>query len=264
MCIDNDGPLYFETSSPLSEADAIKTVWVSRGDDGTNTVTVDFSTRDGSATAGQDFVSTNGTLRFLPGEWRQSFEVRILNDAKAEGYEYFYVTLSHPTGGAVLQEPVQAEMIAILDNDFGIQLDNSHYAVSETGEMASITVFRGDDGPSTVTVQYTASDGTATAGQDYVATRGRLTFAMGEVSKTFTVPILNVGISEGDETILLTLSNPTGSVLGGTSTATLAILDNDPGLQFSPTIYRTWETGGVATVKVLRGNDGSGVASVNG
>ena len=81
----------------------------------------------------------------------------------------------------------------------------------------------------TVTVQYATSDGTATAGSDYTATSGALTFAPGETAKTVSVPVLDDSHDEGSETFTLTLSNASG---GGAwlkdATATGTIENDDP------------------------------------
>ena len=62
----------------------------------------------------------------------------------------------------------------------------------------------------TVTVDYATADGTATAGSDYTATSGALTFAPGDTAKTVSVPVLDDAIDEDHETFTLTLSNPSG------------------------------------------------------
>src|SRR5262249_61605645 len=78
-----------------------------------------------------------------------------------------------------------------------------------------------------VTVNYATSNGTATAGSDYTATSGTLSFGIGETQKTFTVAISNDTLVEGSETLGLTLSTPTGGPpLGTQSTATLTIQDD--------------------------------------
>ena len=81
----------------------------------------------------------------------------------------------------------------------------------------------------TVTVDWATSDGTATAGSDYTAGSGTLTFTAGETSKTVSVPVLDDAIDEGEETLTLTLSNASG---GGAwlkdDTATGTIVNNDP------------------------------------
>src|SRR4029077_1392120 len=128
-----------------------------------------------------------------------------------------------------------------------LQFDSAGYSVNENGGTATITVTRtgGSDGP--VSVDYATSNGTATAGSDYTTASGTLNFAAGETSKTFTVPITNDTLVEGDETVNLTLSNPSGgATLGSQNTATLTIHDDDvagpPGtLQFSAGSYSLGE-----------------------
>ena len=78
----------------------------------------------------------------------------------------------------------------------------------------------------TVTVQYATSDGTATAGQDYTTTTGTLTFSANETSKTVSVPITDDTEEDSGETLTLTLSNPTGAVLGDAE-ATGTILNTE-------------------------------------
>jgi hypothetical protein len=79
-----------------------------------------------------------------------------------------------------------------------------------------------------------------------------LTFAPGQVSQAFNVAIVNDSIaSEGNETVLLSLSNPTNATLG-LSSATLTIVDDDvaPTVQFSQAAYSIGEAGGPASIDV--------------
>ncbi len=90
--------------------------------------------------------------------------------------------------------------------------------------LASITVTRGGGSAGSVTVHYATSDGSASAGTDYTATSGTLTFANGVTSRTFTVPILNSELV-GSASINLTLSSPTGgATLGTRKTAVLTLI----------------------------------------
>ena len=76
-----------------------------------------------------------------------------------------------------------------------------------------------------VTVDYATADGTATAGDDYTAASGTLTFDAGETSKTVSVPIVDDNVDDGGETFTLTLSNPAGAgaqLADAQATATIA------------------------------------------
>jgi hypothetical protein len=85
----------------------------------------------------------------------------------------------------------------------------------------------------TVTVQYTTTNGTATAGSDYTATSGTLTFTPGQTSKTINVPIVGDTTVEPDETFTVTLSTPTNATLG-TATATGTITNDDVAISCTP------------------------------
>ena len=92
------------------------------------------------------------------------------------------------------------------------------------GEQSSIgfTVTLDKAESRTVTVDYATADDTATAGSDYTATSGTLTFEGGTTSKTITVPISDDESEESDETFTLTLSNPSYAELGrSTATGTI-------------------------------------------
>ena len=88
----------------------------------------------------------------------------------------------------------------------------------------AVTLGRAASG--TLTVDYATSDGTATAGTDYTATSGTLTFEAGESSKTIEVTVLDDSHDEGEETLTLRLSNPSGGrVTDGEATGTIENLD---------------------------------------
>ena len=81
----------------------------------------------------------------------------------------------------------------------------------------------------TVTVDYATADGTATAGEDYMATSGTLTFTAGDTSKTIEVAVLDDSHDEGEETLTLRLSNPVGGrLIDGEATGTIENRDPLP------------------------------------
>ncbi len=109
-----------------------------------------------------------------------------------------------------------------------LAFSNTSYSVNENAGTATITVNRTGGSTGSVTVNYATSNGTATAGSDYAAVSGTLTFAAGVTSQSFTVPITDDAAVESNETVNLTLSAVSGgAILGSPATATLTIVDND-------------------------------------
>jgi glucose/arabinose dehydrogenase len=122
--------------------------------------------------------------------------------------------------------------VNILDNDAAaseFSFSQSGYDIKEDSGPATITVRRSGNTSGTATVNYSTANGTALAGSDYTASTGTISFANGEISKTFTVGITNDALGERNETVNLQLSAPTGGIIGAQRTAVLNILDSDPG-----------------------------------
>src|SRR5205807_621282 len=115
-----------------------------------------------------------------------------------------------------------------------IQLNASTYAISEGGGFVNIAVSRSGDASGTASVTFATSNGTAKEGKDYAAAFGVLSFAAGEVSKTFPVLIVDNAFVDGPRTVNLSLSNPLGLTLGSQSSAVLTISDNDASTGANP------------------------------
>jgi len=187
---------------------------------------VDYATSDGTATAAADYQPASGTLNFAAGEIEKSITVLILDDALGEGNESFSLTLTNAVGVDVTDQA--AATVVIVDDESAVAFSSSVYQVSEDQPTATVTVTRTGSASNPFAVDYTTSDGTATAGQDYTAKSGTLSFASGESDKTIVLSILNDTLIEGDETIIVTLSNPSGGVaIGNQGSATLVISDDD-------------------------------------
>ena len=104
-----------------------------------------------------------------------------------------------------------------------LQFSSATYSVAENGGNATITVTRTGGSAGAVGVSFATSNGTATAGSDYTAVTQTVSFANGDTAnKTVSIPILDDTLVEGNETVNLALSNPTGgATLGSPSTAVL-------------------------------------------
>jgi len=100
------------------------------------------------------------------------------------------------------------------------------------GSPLSFMVNKVGGASSSFTINYATSNGTATAGSDYTAASGTLTFAAGEMSKTVSVATTSDTTVEPDETVTFTLSSPSGgaTLLDAQATGTIV---NDDGVMFA-------------------------------
>jgi len=258
LVADNDTGIQFRFATYLvaEDAGAIR-IGVVRDDDGEVPVAVDYTTSDLSATSGVDYTGLTNALAFAPTERLKFFNVPILNNTVQQSSRLFRLTLSNPTGGSL--GVTKTTTVAIKDNDQGFQFETNNYFVAEDAGAVLIHVLRGtDDTNSSATVDIATTDATATNGLDYNGTTNTLMFAPGEQVKAISLPILNDGIKEGTKTFSITLSNPTGGALLSTSTTTtVSILDNDPGLGIELSSSPVWAGAGGLTLAVVRGNDGA-------
>lgn len=253
--LDSDKGLHFYVPEISVNEDAgAVTIKVARGDDGDTSVSVDYATTDLTAKAGQDYTTSAGTIVFAPGEVLKSFTVPLLNDSLAEVSETFRVTLSHPTGGAVLGSPTTVT-VTITNTDQVVQFDSTKYYAREETEFVQIAVTRGES-DSTATVDFTTSDLTAKTALDYVGVTNTIQFVAGERLKRIAVPILNDPLKESSRTFQIRLRNPTGGgVLGSPTAATVTIADNDPGVSFTRSTFSVCTSVMVVSVDVRRGRD---------
>ncbi|GFE67466.1 Calx-beta domain-containing protein [Chroococcus sp. FPU101] len=87
------------TTDDLANSNAVFTVTLSYASG--SPITVQYTTQDGSAIAGSDYIPTSGTLTFSPGQTALALAVPIITDTVFEGDELFFVTLSNPSNAAI-------------------------------------------------------------------------------------------------------------------------------------------------------------------
>jgi hypothetical protein len=207
------------------------------------TVTVDYNTADGSATAPGDYTASTGTLTFPPGTVSQTISVPIVNDSVVEGTETFLVNLANP-GNATVSTPTATGTI-VDDDSAASTLSIDDVIVAESGGTAVFTVSRSGGTTGTVTVDYAAADGTAAAPGDYTSQSGTLTFPPGTTTQTVAVTVTNDLLNEPSETFFVNLTNPSGATIAdGQGVAT--IVDDDPVPSLS-----------IGDVTVAEGNSGT-------
>jgi peptidoglycan/xylan/chitin deacetylase (PgdA/CDA1 family) len=192
------------------------------------TVTVRYATVAGTAAVGTDHLAASGTLTFSPGSTLRYADVVIVGDDLDEATETFQVRLSDPTRATIERGTAT---VSILDDDPRPAVGADDAAVEEgaagTARAVQIPVRLSAPSGRTVTVGFTTVDGTAAAGDDYVATSGTLTFAAGVAVTYVSVTVLGDDVHEGDEAFRISLRDPTRATLGR-ATATVTIVDDDP------------------------------------
>ena len=268
------GELAFNSAAyTIVENGASVTLTVARSGGSAGAISVSYAAVDGTAIAGSDYTATSGTLNFADGDMSESFTVAILDDVNYEGDETFNVSLSNAQGGATVGAPASAT-VTINEDDAAptagsLQLSGAAYAVAENAANVLISVNRIGGSFGAVTVDYATANGSATAGQDFSSSAATLSFADGQTSATFTVPMLDDLIYEGDESFTVSLQNPTGgAALDTPSSAVVTIAENDSpppsgSLQFSGAGYSASEADGVVTVTVTRSGGSAGTVSAD-
>lgn len=194
-----------------------------------NSVTVNYSTADGTATiAGSDYAAASGTLTFAPGETSKTISVLVNGDKLVESNEQFYVNLAGASNANIATSQGTG---TILNDDAApltVGIANASVIEGNSGTAnATFTISLSAAATQNVTVSYATSDGNAVSGSDYLAATGSVTFFPGETSKTVVIKVNGDTLVESNETFFVTISNPVNVNLGSSVKATGTIQNDD-------------------------------------
>jgi chitinase len=204
---------------------------------GTQPVAVNYATADSSAGGGPgcnlDYVNTSGTLNFAPGQTTKVIRIEILNCPQPVRFKSLTLDLSAPVNATIARASARVSIVDASTVAATPRIFVRDATVDEKDGVALVPVLlggpTGQSSNSTVTVDYATDDGTATAGSDYTAESGTLSFAPGQSVKTLVVPIADDGDAEPAESFTVGLSNPGNSALGDdTGTVTIGASDAPP------------------------------------
>jgi Calx-beta domain/SdrD B-like domain/Dockerin type I domain len=204
----------------------------------TQNVTVNFSTNDGTATvADSDYVAASGTLTFTPGgATTMVVPVTVNADSKVEPNETFNVSLSNPSGNAVIGTPLGVGTIVNDDVLASLSIGSTTVNNVTTGTTTAnftVTLSEATTGP--VMVAFATSDNSAIAGVDYESTSGTLNFTPGgSLTATFPVTIIGDPLPDDVETFLVALSNPVNASINvGQATGMIIPAVSEPAVSIS-------------------------------
>ena len=235
----------FEAQTPLPTAILISDVSLLEGNVGTTaavftvqlsaastgTVSVNYTTADGSATlSDNDYQTQSGTVTFAPGETSKTITVLVNGDRRGESNETFFVNLTAATN-AVIDDGQSVG--TIVDDEPHISINDVSITEGNTGSKnATFTVSLTAAYDLPMTVHFATANGSATAGSDYAATSGDVTIAAGQTTMTFTVAVLGDRSAESDETFVVNLSGLTNAIIAdGQGVGT--IVDDEPRVSIS-------------------------------
>ncbi|MGH1492471.1 MAG: Calx-beta domain-containing protein [Acidimicrobiales bacterium] len=200
-----------------------------------NTLTVDVSTVDGSATtADSDYTAiATQTVTFAAGEQFKTVDVTITGDTQIENTETLSLVASNASAGMVLNDDTGE--ITVTNDDFpvgtaALTVGDVTVVEGDAGTVIATVDLTLDSAPTAVlTVDVSTADGTATtADADYNAiTAQTVTFGVGEQLKTVDIVINGDTAPEVDETFTLVASNPFVGMVLADDTGTVTIATDD-------------------------------------
>ncbi len=205
----------------------------------TNT-NVSYIITGGSADEGVDFTALSGTVTILAGQTTGIISIPVIEDALVEGDETVDIEITGTdnadislTGGT----PNITATNTILDDDTAVvSIANTTNGAENNGSTVTngvMTITQSSPSISDTDITYTVEEGsTATSTIDYTALSGTLTILAGDTETLITIPVLEDVIVEGDETVIVTLTNVTSGLATldpspANLTATNTIVDDD-------------------------------------
>ncbi|TWU02568.1 Calx-beta domain-containing protein [Stieleria varia] len=232
---DESGLISIAATSNAAEAGEIPGLFTVTQDgvsDSDTTVTLTIS---GTATESEDFTAVSRTVLIPAGQTTATIEIPVIDDATVESTESVSVQLVAVTSSndaLALDTSADNASIDIVDNDTAlIQVSLDNNGAEDSNSSGQFTITQSAVSSSDTLIGYTIG-GTATSGDDYTALSGTVTIPSGSTSVTIPVPVVDDGIVEADETVLITLDQVVQSNGGITidpqeDSLTLLIVDND-------------------------------------
>jgi Tol biopolymer transport system component len=191
------------------------------------TVTVNYTTVNGTAKAPADFTAAAGTLTFAPGQTKRSISVAVTGDTLFELPERFFVDLT-ASSNATISGTRGVATIVNDDAQPALTIADVTRAEGSSGTTRFVLGVRlSTVSGARTTVQFTTADGTATtAGGDYTAAAGTVTIAAGATTSSIAVEVNGDTMIEPDETFFVNLAAPVNATIAD-SRATGTIRNDD-------------------------------------
>ncbi len=167
----------------------------------------------------KDVVWYEAITSYLSGDFDNNGTIDIPQGTEGISWTYWSWNPNSGDTGGILAD----DWNTVNDNKL-VYLEPLEFTFDDTSgaTLARFVITLAEPSTEPVTVDYATSDGTATAGSDYLGASGSVTFEPGETSKTVAVVVTGDTVAEGDETFTVALSNPSGATIDdGSATGTI-------------------------------------------
>ncbi|XKL68835.1 hypothetical protein PGB90_006604 [Kerria lacca] len=215
-------PDYYTVFENVGELDV--TV-VREGIDLSQTVTVFYTTEDGTAIAGSDYEGASGTIVFTPGETRKTITLNVIDDDIFEEDEHFYLHLTKASisslngnidsvkdeePSVILANSCTATIVILDDDHCGVfGFANESVEISENVGVFNLEVIRSSGARGKVKVEYTMQEHTAKYEQHFIRNSGALIFEDNEARKEINIEIVEEDCYEKNVSFFVQLENVT-------------------------------------------------------
>lgn len=233
-------------------------------------ISFEFFVTGASTAGGSDYSITASPLTISSGDDNVTITVTPASDLLTESDETVIVQIDNITAGPANISATDTATMYIFDNNTQTVTLTSPDNGSEAGpDNASVTVSLASNATADVVVAYSVS-GTATSGLDFTALSGSVTIDNGTSSSIITVPVLDDGLDEDNETVIITLSSVTSGparITSSDNSSTLYIDDNDTssvGLSVAATTEEGSTASFTVTLSAASGSDTTVNYSDNG
>ena len=242
--LEDDTPTVLIADAVASEGDGEMVFVVGLSIASSQTVTVEYATVDGTATAGTDYRETSGTLTFSAETTEQTIRVPIIDDDLDEVAEAFTVALSNASNAIIKDGGAIGE---IADNDLPVVSATADAAQVEEGETVAFTLTRIGDLTVPLTVPVDVTERGAFLADEAPT---KATFAVDAATTTLLVTTDDDQRDEADGALTATITSGATHRVGESNSATVLVTDNDMrGVIVTPTAL-TMDEGNSASYTV--------------
>ena len=226
----------FTATEIVSETDSEVQLLLTRSENFTSKVAIQWVSEDGTATGSEDYTPGNGLLEFEHGQEFATLSVPLIDDDIFEGDEFFSLRFTGVIADQYFPVSITTRpmRVTIEDNDPApemgvVEFELGSVSVPEDGESLGISILRHSGLDGAVSVHVNSHNGTAESAMDYQAVSDIIDFAEGENQKSIELVLIDDEVFEGNEQLTLSLSNPVGGVtLGTRQQLEVTVEENDP------------------------------------